>query len=189
MKLLRLVFIIAFSLFINFYANAQDYFLAKYGPYDNSIPTPAEFLGYGIGEYHTRHDKIVAYLDKLASLSDRASIARYGKTHELRELVMLTVTTSANLTQLGVSSHELGDKQFYTGRGCDHCADSGYRGRKGLFELLDVTDPLRELIIERAPSVVLKQKAIELGMNTLRENGLSSIYSGETTIEEVLKYT
>jgi len=95
----------------------------------------------------------------------------------------------AILTQLGVSPHELGDKQFYTGRGCDHCADSGYRGRKGLFELLDVTDPLRELIIDRKPSVVLKQKAIELGMNTLRENGLSSIYSGETTIEEVLKYT
>ena len=56
-------------------------------------------------------------------------------------------------------------------------------------ELLDVTDPIREMINERAPSVVLKQKAIELGMTTLRQDGLRSIYLGETTIEEVLKYT
>ena len=54
---------------------------------------------------------------------------------------------------------------------------------------MDVTDPLRELITERAPTVVMKQKAIELGMRTLREDGLTNIYEGFTTIEEVLKYT
>ncbi|MFC4994631.1 GspE/PulE family protein [Rubritalea tangerina] len=95
----------------------------------------------------------------------------------------------AILTQLGVSPHELGDKEFYTGRGCDTCGNSGYKGRQGLFELLDITDPIGELITERAPTVVLKQKAIELGMRTLREDGLANIYSGRTTIEEVLKYT
>ncbi len=95
----------------------------------------------------------------------------------------------ALLTQLGVTSHELGDKEFYTGRGCDVCDQSGYKGRRGLFELLDITDPLRDLITERAPTVVLKQKAIELGMQTLREDGLRNIYQGSTTIEEVLKYT
>ena len=93
------------------------------------------------------------------------------------------------LNQLGVSAHELGDKQFFTGAGCDACGQSGYRGRRGLYELLNVTDPIRELITSRAPSVVLKQKAVELGMNTLREDGLRSIYQGTTTIEEVLKYT
>ncbi|MGB0774961.1 MAG: GspE/PulE family protein, partial [Akkermansiaceae bacterium] len=95
----------------------------------------------------------------------------------------------ALLNQLGVSSHELGDKEFYTGQGCDICDDSGYKGRRGLFELLDITDPIRDLITERAPTVVLKQKAIELGMQTLREDGLRNIYDGNTTIEEVLKYT
>lgn len=95
----------------------------------------------------------------------------------------------AILTQLGVSSHEIGDKSFYTGRGCDACGQSGYRGRQGLYELLDITDPVRDLIIERAPSVVIKQKAVELGMQTLREDGLRNIYLGNTTIEEVLKYT
>ncbi len=95
----------------------------------------------------------------------------------------------AILNQLGVSAHELGDKQFFTGSGCESCGQSGYRGRRGLYELLNVTDPIRELITARAPSVVLKQKAVELGMNTLREDGLRSIYQGATTIEEVLKYT
>ena len=95
----------------------------------------------------------------------------------------------AILTQLGVSSHEIGDKSFYTGRGCDACGQSGYKGRQGLYELLDITDPIRDLIIERAPSVVVKQKAVELGMQTLREDGLRNIYLGNTTIEEVLKYT
>ncbi len=97
--------------------------------------------------------------------------------------------TEAILSQLGVSAHELGDKEFYTGAGCDTCAQTGYRGRQGLYELLDINDTLREMITGRAPTVVLKQKAIELGMNTLREDGLRNIYLGNTTIEEVLKYT
>ena len=95
----------------------------------------------------------------------------------------------ALLNQLGVSSHELGDKEFFTGRGCDVCDQTGYKGRRGLFELLNMTDPIRELVTDRAPTVVIKQKAIELGMNTLREDGLRNIYDGNTTIEEVLKYT
>jgi type IV pilus assembly protein PilB len=97
--------------------------------------------------------------------------------------------SEAILNQLGVSAHELGDKQFYTGAGCEVCGQSGYRGRAGLYELLNITEPIRELITNRAPTVVIKQKAIELGMNTLREDGLRNIYDGKTTIEEVLKYT
>ncbi len=95
----------------------------------------------------------------------------------------------AILNQLDLSAHELGDKHFYPGRGCDICSQSGLRGRCGLFELLSVSDPIREMITDRAPTVALKQKAIELGMTTLREDGLRNIYEGTTTIEEVLKYT
>lgn len=93
------------------------------------------------------------------------------------------------LNQLGLTPEDLGGKQFHTGAGCSACGGSGYKGRKGIYELLDVTDPIRDLITSRAPSLVLRQKAIELGMATLREDGLRSIYDGETTIEEVLKYT
>ena len=62
-------------------------------------------------------------------------------------------------------------------------------GRKGIYEFLEMSEPIRDLITQRAPSVVIRQKAIELGMTTLRADGLRSIFDGETTIEEVLKYT
>ena len=95
----------------------------------------------------------------------------------------------ALLTELGIARRDIGGRQFYYGKGCDACNNTGYKGRKGIYELLKITDPLRELINERAPTVVLKQKAIELGMVTLRQDGLRSIFAGDTTIEEVLKYT
>jgi len=93
------------------------------------------------------------------------------------------------LAQLELSRRDIGAKNFYYGKGCETCNQTGYKGRKGIYELMRITDPLRELINERAPTVVLKQKAIELGMVTLRQDGLRSIFAGDTTIEEVLKYT
>ena len=80
--------------------SAQDYFYQKFQPFNSEIPSPEAFLGYGIGEHHTRHDLIVAYLEKLAEVSDRASIAEYGRTHEGRKLVMLTITAPENLSNL-----------------------------------------------------------------------------------------
>ena len=80
--------------------SAQDYFYQKYTPFNPEIPTPEEFLGYGIGEHHTRHDLIVAYLTKLAEVSNRASIYQYGKTHEGRKLVILTISTPENLQNI-----------------------------------------------------------------------------------------
>jgi len=93
------------------------------------------------------------------------------------------------LNQLNLTQSDTGGKHFYTGNGCEKCGGSGYKGRKGIYELLKVSDPIRDLITQKAPTLVLKQKAIELGMLTLREDGLRNIYDGETTIEEVLKYT
>jgi len=93
------------------------------------------------------------------------------------------------LAELGISRADIGDKQFFYGKGCDACNNTGYKGRKGIYELLKITDPVRELINERAPTVTIRQKAIELGMITLRQDGLRSIYAGDTTIEEVLRYT
>jgi type IV pilus assembly protein PilB len=97
--------------------------------------------------------------------------------------------TEHQLSQLNLSPHDIGEKVFYYGRGCAACNDTGYKGRKGIFELLPINDAVRLLINERAPTVVLHQKAVELGMVTLREDGLRGIFDGETTIEEVLKYT
>ena len=93
------------------------------------------------------------------------------------------------LHQLGLTQSDIGKKKFFTGAGCQTCANSGYKGRKGIYELLDVKDPIRELITQKAPTLVVRQKAVELGMVTLRDDGLRNIYDGDTTIEEVLKYT
>jgi len=97
--------------------------------------------------------------------------------------------TEKQLEMLNLSPHDLGDKVFHYGRGCSACNDTGYKGRKGIFELLVISEAVRTLINERAPTVVLRQKAVELGMVTLREDGLRGIFEGDTTIEEVVKYT
>ena len=93
------------------------------------------------------------------------------------------------LAELGLTRRDIGKKQFFYGKGCDACNNTGYKGRKGIYELMKITDPLRELINERAATVSIKQKAVELGMVTLRHDGLRSIFAGDTTIDEVLKYT
>jgi type IV pilus assembly protein PilB len=93
------------------------------------------------------------------------------------------------LQQLDLSPRDIGQRHFSYGKGCEKCNQTGYRGRIGIYELMKISDPIRNLINERAPSVVLKQKAVELGMVTLRQDGVRSIFEGHTTIEEVLKYT
>jgi type IV pilus assembly protein PilB len=97
--------------------------------------------------------------------------------------------TEQQLALLGISPYDLGDKVFHYGRGCSNCNDTGYRGRMGIYELLAIGDAIRSLINDRAPTVVVRQKAVELGMVTLREDGLRCIFDGDTTIEEVVKYT
>ena len=75
------------------------------------------------------------------------------------------------------------------GRGCDYCNNTGYRGRLGIFETMVITDPIRELIMQRASSAVLRVAARKAGMRSLRENGLLAIYEGQTTLEEVVRET
>ncbi len=79
---------------------AQEYFLKQYEPYEEGIPSPEAFLGYGIGEYHTRHDRIVHYLETLAEVSENAQIETYGFTHEKRRLVMLRVSDPGHLENI-----------------------------------------------------------------------------------------
>jgi type IV pilus assembly protein PilB len=93
------------------------------------------------------------------------------------------------INMLDVDALEIANKKFYYGKGCADCNRSGYKGRQGLFELMTITDQLRSLITQKAPTLVLKQKAIESGMRPLREDGLRCIFDGHTSIEEVLKYT
>ena len=97
--------------------------------------------------------------------------------------------TDNQLQMLNLDPADLGGKDFFYGAGCSSCHDTGYHGRRGIFELLTITDPVRELIDQSAATMVIRQKAVEGGMKTIREDGLRGIYDGDTTVEEVLRYT
>ena len=93
------------------------------------------------------------------------------------------------LERLGLTEAQVEGRPFFHGVGCMQCNETGYRGRRGIYEYLRVSDPIRELINERKPTIIIRDKAVELGMRTLREDGIRCILDGHTTVEEVLKYT
>jgi len=93
------------------------------------------------------------------------------------------------LHRLGLTEKDIEDRKFYYGTGCANCNDTGYRGRKGIYEYLVISDPVRTLIDTKQPTLIIREKARELGMRTLREDGIRNVLDGYTTVEEILKYT
>lgn len=93
------------------------------------------------------------------------------------------------LIEIGFSAEEAPEIKSYKGKGCQTCNGTGYKGRVGLYEVMEVTDELRELIIIGASAIELRKKAMECGMITLRQSGLHKLREGITTIEEVVKET
>ena len=75
------------------------------------------------------------------------------------------------------------------GRGCEKCNNTGYKGRVGLYEVMEVTEELRELILVGASGLELRRKAVDEGMITLRNSGLRKVKEGVTTIEEIVRET
>jgi type IV pilus assembly protein PilB len=97
--------------------------------------------------------------------------------------------TESQLMELGLSPADIKGKQFYYGAGCNRCNNTGYKGRTGLFEIMTFNDEVRELIMNHASTNVLRTASQKAGMKLLREAGLSAIYNGLTTIDEVVKET
>ncbi len=95
----------------------------------------------------------------------------------------------AAMVGAGFSEHESRTLKLFRGRGCERCSNTGYKGRVGLYEVLEVEDELREMILSGASSFELRQKAMQNGMMTLRMSGLQKIRDGLTTIEEVVRET
>ncbi len=93
------------------------------------------------------------------------------------------------LDRLDMKRDEIGGRPFYFGKGCKTCNGTGYKGRKGVFEYLRMSGPLRELVNNKAPTLIIREKARELGMRTMREDGIRAILDGYTTVDEVLRYT
>ncbi|MBR7106903.1 MAG: type II/IV secretion system protein [Lentisphaeria bacterium] len=94
-----------------------------------------------------------------------------------------------DLERLNLEPGQVGDRKFCYGRGCDLCSNTGYKGRKALTELMVINDELREMIANETPANLLRDRACELGMRMLREDGLLAIFNGETTVDEVVRYT
>jgi type IV pilus assembly protein PilB len=93
------------------------------------------------------------------------------------------------LVDAGYSPEEAKKTKIYHGKGCSTCNKGGYKGRTGLYEVMEINDELRELILVGASALELKKKAIEQGMITLRRSGLIKVALGQTTMEEVLRET
>ncbi len=93
------------------------------------------------------------------------------------------------LLSIGFAESEAHGLKLVKGRGCEKCGNTGYKGRIGLFEVMDITDDMRELILSGATAVELRRKAMEEGMVTLRQSGLQKIREGLTTIDEVVRET
>ncbi len=93
------------------------------------------------------------------------------------------------MEELGISHDEVKKLDIFKGRGCKNCANTGFRGRKGIYELLMMNDDIRELILDKTPSNVMKEKGRSQGMKTLREAGWQKVKAGVSTVSEVLRVT
>ena len=93
------------------------------------------------------------------------------------------------LERINLTRDQIGGRPFYFGKGCKTCNGTGYKGRKAIFEYLRISNPIRELINSRSPTLIIREKARELGMRTMREDGVRAILDGYTTVDEVLRYT
>jgi type II secretion system protein E len=97
--------------------------------------------------------------------------------------------STKDLLLLNKKKEDLKEGKLYRGKGCTACSHTGYRGRMGIFEIMPVTDRIRDLILEKTPAAVVKKEAREEGMRTMREDGFLKVALGQTTIDEVLRVT
>jgi general secretion pathway protein E/type IV pilus assembly protein PilB len=97
--------------------------------------------------------------------------------------------TATELKLLGSAAEQFSSIQLYRGRGCNKCALTGYTGRAGIFEIFVINDEIQRMIFEKISAVEIRQRARELGMRTLREDGLRKVVMGITTLDEVLRAT
>jgi type IV pilus assembly protein PilB len=93
------------------------------------------------------------------------------------------------ISELNISSDKIKDVELYKGKGCSECNGSGYKGRSGIYELFIMDDKIRELVVRRASLAAIREAAREGGMKTLREDAISKILEGTTTVEEALRET
>ncbi|MBL67791.1 MAG: pilus assembly protein PilB [Verrucomicrobiales bacterium] len=97
--------------------------------------------------------------------------------------------TRDQIRMLDTSEEEINNRPIFFGTGCERCDNGGYKGRRGVYEMMVMSEEIRELINDRAPGIALRDKGLEEGMQTLRMDGMRLMFEGVTTFEEVMKYT
>jgi type IV pilus assembly protein PilB len=99
------------------------------------------------------------------------------------------VPSEEQLMELELRPEDVEGRNFWYGKGCEICNNTGYKGRQGIYEIMLLDDEMRDMIIQHASSQILRVEARKRGMRTLRQSGLMQIYDGITTIEEVVRET
>ena len=125
----------------------------------------------------------------LVASSTRALMAQRLVRKVCRQCAAPSVPTDAEMRTLGMDAAGLQGANFQKGKGCSNCSNTGYRGRFGIFEIFVIDDEARKLIYEKVSSSVLRARAREMGMRTLREDGLRKVQAGLTTPDEVIRAT
>ncbi len=125
----------------------------------------------------------------LVASSTRCLMAQRLVRKICKKCVAPYAPTDAELNAMGLRPEEVKNANVQKGRGCSNCNNTGYRGRMGIFEIFVVDDDARKLIYDRVPTNVLRARAREMGMRTLREDGIRKVLAGMTTPEEVIRAT
>lgn len=125
----------------------------------------------------------------LVASSTRALMAQRLVRKICKKCAEPYVPTDTELKALNIDPSTIGSATIKKGRGCNDCKKTGYRGRFGIFEVFLIDDEARKLIYEKAPANVLRARAREMGMRTLREDGMRKVLAGMTTPDEVIRAT
>ena len=133
----------------------------------------------------------LATVKKIVLLSDTGEVEVTGMDHEYEKMLQEN-PEEYDFPDLEGVREEVGDdfpKKLFHGTGCRQCQGSGYRGRSGIFELMPITEPIRNLILEHGSVSEIRKTAARQGMRSLRDDGWRLVREGRTTLEEVLRAT
>jgi general secretion pathway protein E/type IV pilus assembly protein PilB len=125
----------------------------------------------------------------LVASSTRGLMAQRLVRKVCKQCAAPNLPTEVELRTLGMDASSVQGSTFLKGKGCSNCSNTGYRGRFGIFEIFVIDDEARKLIYEKVPSSVLRTRAREMGMRTLREDGVRKAQAGLTTPDEVIRAT
>ncbi len=125
----------------------------------------------------------------LVASSTRGLMAQRLVRRVCKQCATPALPSEAEMRSLGLETANTQGANFVKGKGCPNCNNTGYRGRFGIFEIFVIDDEARKLIYEKVPSSVLRARAREMGMRTLREDGVRKVLAGLTTADEVIRAT